>query len=138
RDDAHPVPEQLGELLDSRLFAGADWQLERMLDYVGPSGSSNRSTVYQVLAGLEGRLGLGDWTWEAYASHGETSTMNYLNRGFVSWARYNELIRAPNYGRDYVGRDPSSVVGHILGYEFRCTTGLPVFEDFTPSQDCID
>jgi outer membrane receptor protein involved in Fe transport len=145
RDAGHPVPTQLAALLDSRATTvpgltgpTADWQLERALDYLGPAGSSNRNTVYQVLAGLEGKLGLGDWTWDTSYSHGETSTMSYLNTGFVSQQRYSDIIRAPNYGKNFTKRDPTADVGHILGYEYTCTTGLPVFENFTPSQDCID
>jgi iron complex outermembrane recepter protein len=135
RDAAHPVPAQLATLLNSRPNPNANWALERGLDYLGPRRSTNDSTVYQVLAGLEGKLGLGDWTWEAYASHGETKTTNYLNGGFASFERYQRIIQAPNYGRNFVARDPSN---GILGYEIRCTSGLPVFSSFTPSQDCLD
>ena len=135
RDATHPVPTELAALLDSRATPGATWSFERILDYMGPRRSSNDSSVYQVLAGLEGKLGLGDWTWEAYASHGETRTTNYLNGGFVSVERYRTLITAPNYGRNFSRTDPS---GGILGYQMKCTSGLPVFTSFTPSQDCID
>jgi outer membrane receptor protein involved in Fe transport len=135
RDADHPVPAELAALLDSRTTSNAPWALERSLDYLGPRRSSNDSTVYQVLGGLEGKLGLGDWTWEAYGSHGETRTVNYLNGGFASVERYRTLIAAPNYGANFSRTDPS---GGILGYQMTCTTGLPVFTSFTPSQDCID
>ena len=134
RDAAHPVPAELAALLDSRPDKTAPWQLDRVLDYIGPRRSRNDSTVYQVLAGLRGNLGLGDWTWEAYGSHGETRITNYLNGGFVSLARYQKLIAAPNYGKGYTVGDPSG----ILGYKITCTSGLPVFNTFQPSQDCID
>lgn len=133
RDADHPVPADLAALLDSRATPDAPWSFERILDYMGPRRSTNNSTVYQVLAGLEGRLG-GDWTWEAYASHGETHTVNYLNGGFVSVERYRLLLSAPNYGAGFRRSDPS---GGILGYEMTCTSGLPVFDSFTPSDDCI-
>lgn len=136
RDATHPIPTELATLLDSRTTnpATATWQFERILDYMGPRRSHNESTVYQVLAGLSGNLGLGDWTWELYGSHGETKTLNYLNGGFVSSARYNKVITAPNYGRGFSMTDPSG----ILGYKLTCTSGLPVFSSFTPSQDCMD
>ena len=147
-DAAHPVPAELATLLNSRALpvapgqtpvpgsaANLPWAFERSLDYMGPRRSSNDSTVYQVLAGLEGDLGLGDWTWEAYGSYGETKTLNYLNGGFVSVERYRTLLTAPNYGANFSRQDPS---GGILGYQMTCTTGLPVFTSFTPSQDCID
>jgi len=135
RDAAHPVPPELAALLDARPNAAGDWQFEKILDYIGPRRSSNQSTVYQVLAGLEGKLGLGDWTWEAYASHGETNTTNYLNGGFASFERYNMILRAPNYGAGFSKQDPSA---GSLGYQIKCTSGLPVFTPFTPTQDCLD
>jgi iron complex outermembrane recepter protein len=145
RDAAHPVPPELAILLDSRTrtingpggpvtvsAANEPWQIERVLDFVGPRSSTNDSNVYQVLAGLQGDLGLSDWTWEAYVSHGQTSIKNVLNDGFVSLARWRTLVAAPNYGRGYSYRDPN------LGYAVSCTSGLPLFQDFEISQDCID
>ncbi|MEJ1964877.1 MAG: TonB-dependent receptor [Gammaproteobacteria bacterium] len=134
RDAAHPVPAELAALLDSRPDPNASWQMDRVLDYIGPRRSRNDSDVYQVMAGLNGNLGLGDWTWEAYGSHGETRITNYLNGGFVSVERYRKLIAAPNYGKGYTVGDPSG----ILGYKITCTSGLPVFNNFPVTQDCID
>jgi outer membrane receptor protein involved in Fe transport len=143
RDAAHPVPTELAVLLDSRTRANPSggapisaanepWQVERVLDFVGPRSSTNDSTVYQVLAGLQGDLGLADWTWEAYVSHGQTSIKNVLSDGFVSLDRWRTLIAAPNYGRGFSYRDPN------LGYAVSCTSGLPIFQNFEVSQDCID
>ncbi|MDR2216325.1 MAG: TonB-dependent receptor, partial [Nevskiaceae bacterium] len=134
RDADHPVPEELAILLDSRPDPNAPWLFENFLDFVGPRSSHNETTVYQVMAGLEGNLGLGDWTYEVYGSHGETKTLNYLNSGFVSYTRYAAVLQAPNYGQGLSISDPSNT----LGYNLTCTTGLPVFEPFTPSQDCLD
>jgi len=141
RDADHPVPPELAVLLDSRTrvvngqtVSAADepWQVERVLDFVGPRSSTNDSNVYQVLAGLQGDLGLADWTWEAYVSHGQTSIKNVLNDGFVSLSRWRTLVAAPNYGRGYSYRDPN------LGYAVSCTSGLPLFQEFEISQDCLD
>jgi len=136
RDDAHPVPAELEALLDSRAPDVVDdpWMLERVLDFLGPRRSTNDSTVYQVMAGFEGELGLKDWTWEAYVSHGETRVTNYLNGGFVSLERWRRLIAAPNYGRGFTIGDPSGA----LGYRVTCTSGIPVFEKFEISEDCRD
>jgi outer membrane receptor protein involved in Fe transport len=131
RDAAHPVPSELAALLDSRPTPGAPWQLNRVLDFLGPNGTENTTTVYQVMAGVEGRLPNNDWTWEAYASHGETDVLAYLQSGFASLQRWRSVVSSPNYGAGYV-RDAG------LGYVLRCTSGIPVFDSFTPSQDCID
>jgi iron complex outermembrane receptor protein len=132
RDADHPIPDELAELLDSRDDPAAPWMLERVLDFMGPRRSSNTATMYQVMAGLQGDLGLRDWTWEAYTSHGETRTTNYLNGGFVSVERWRTLVAAPNYGKGYRQADPTG----ILGYEITCTTGLPIFDVFEVSDDC--
>jgi len=143
RDGAHPVSPELATLLDSRTkvvngatvsAANDPWSLERVLDYTGPRRSTNRSTVYQVMAGLQGEIGIADWTWEAYASHGETNTTNYLNGGFVSVERYRRVMQAPNYGQNLTLGDPTG----ILGYQIKCTSGLPVFSNFQVSEDCLD
>jgi outer membrane receptor protein involved in Fe transport len=131
RDAAHPVPAELATLLDSRPNPGATWQLNRVLDFIGPRRTENTTSVYQVMAGLEGEFENNDWTWEAYVSHGETEVLAYLNGGFASVQRWREVVSAPNYGAGYV-RDAG------LGYTIRCTSGMPVFADFTPSQDCLD
>lgn len=132
RDDEHPVPDELRQLLDSRPAEVRDgpWRLDRVLDFIGPRRSSNDSTVYQVMAGLEGNLGISDWTWEAYVSHGETHITNYLNGGFISVERWRTLVSAPFYGKNFTMSHP------LLGYEIRCTSGLPIFEDFEVSEDC--
>jgi iron complex outermembrane recepter protein len=131
RGPDHPVPAELAALLDSRPDPDATWTLNRVLDFIGPRRTSNSTTTFQVMAGLEGALPNRDWTWEAYASYGETDVMSHLNGGFASAQRWRDVVTAPNYGRGYVND-----VG--LGYSLSCTSGLPIFEDFTPSQDCIN
>lgn len=130
-DSAHPVPAELATLLDSRPDPTAPWQLNRVLDFLGPQKSVNSTNVNQILAGVEGTFTNRDWTWEAYASHGNTNVLSHLVGGFASLQRYRTVVTAPNYGRDFA-RD----VG--LGFTINCTSGLPIFDDFTPSQDCID
>jgi outer membrane receptor protein involved in Fe transport len=130
-DAAHPVPSELRTLLDSRPNNTAPWQLNRVLDVIGANGTQNTTSVYQVMAGVEGSLRDQDWTWEAYVSQGETTVLSYLYQGFASLARWQELLNAPNYGANYA-RDAG------LGFNISCTSGVPVFGDFPMSQDCID
>jgi outer membrane receptor protein involved in Fe transport len=138
RDAAHPVSPELAALLDSRANQNANWNFNRVLDYLGPRGSSNDAQTYQVLAGLSGALPFGDWTWETYVSHGNTQTTNRLT-GFASNARYRALILAPNYGAGARITSNQAPPGNgTSGATITCTSGLPVFTDFVPSQDCID
>jgi outer membrane receptor protein involved in Fe transport len=150
RDDSHPVPAQLAELLDSRgpnvysttqfdpntglpiILTGvdADWRLSRTLDFLPPRQLRNRNEVYQLMTGLNGQLPFRDWTWEAYVSHGESKVDNdYI--GFASLERYRAIVQAPNYGRNFT-------LAGTAQTRITCTSGLPVFEQFEISQDCID
>src|SRR5690606_10074103 len=130
--DGRPVPPQLQALLDSRPDPDAPYTLSRNLDFAGPRRTRNNTDTYQLLAGLEGNVGTTDWRYEAYISHGKTSLLTEMS-GFPGLQYYREIVQAPNCGQDY----PRSV-GPPLFFEVNCTTGLPIFEYFTPSQDCLD
>ena len=66
-----------------------------------------------------------------YVSQGRTDQVSFLKSGFASLNRYRRVVQAPNYGRNFT-------FDATNGFIATCTTGLPIFEDFTPSQDCID
>jgi outer membrane cobalamin receptor len=150
RDADHPVPPELAALLDSRganvlsttqfnpatglpiVLTGVDanWRLGRTLDFLPPRQLRNTSSVYQLLGGLRGELGPKKWTWEAYVTHGESKTDNeYI--GFASLQRYRAVVQAPNYGRGFTQTGAGQA-------QATCTSGLPIFEQFDVSQDCID
>jgi outer membrane receptor protein involved in Fe transport len=150
RDAQHPVPAELATLLASRgpnvysttqfdpntgqplILTGADapWRLGRVLNFLPNRQLSNGTTLNQLMAGLEGRLPIKDWTWEAYAAHGETQTDNdYI--GFASLERYRAVVSAPFYGRGFTQTGTAQT-------RITCTSGLPIFESFQVSQDCID
>ncbi|HEY8521938.1 MAG TPA: TonB-dependent receptor [Gammaproteobacteria bacterium] len=147
---AFPVPEQLRALLDSRgpdvlsttefdpntgqplVVQGRNspWGIGGVFDFLPPRSMENTSNLYQVLAGFRGDLPLRDWSWEAYYSHGETRVdLDYI--GWVSTARWQEIVSSPNYGRglQLAGSGSTSLT---------CTSGLPVFERFEISPDCIE
>lgn len=131
--DGRELPDALNTLLDSRPDPGGDWALFQVLDYNGPIEPVNTNNVWQITAGLQGELMEGDWTWEAYASRGDTNIVAE-NFRMPSLQRYQELVSAENFGR-VEGFSPP---GSGRGYQLNCTTGLPVFERFEPSQDCLD
>ncbi len=82
------------------------------------------------MTGLNGDLPFRDWTWEAYVSHGESKVDNdYI--GFASLERYRAIVEAPNYGRGFTATGTGQT-------RITCTSGLPIFEQFAISQDCID
>ena len=38
------------------------WQLYQVLDYYGALEATNTTNLYQLMAGLNGRVGISDWT----------------------------------------------------------------------------
>ena len=131
---AFPVPAEFAALLDSRANPNANFSLQRYLNFMPSRATNNQSNVYQIQTGVEGSFPNRDWTWEAYISHGETTVDSYLYAGWASDQRYKQVAQAPNFGR---GFSQTSATG-ALGFNIRCTTGLPLVADFTPSADCID
>lgn len=108
----------------------AGWQLNTQLDWLPARGTENTSRLYQLAAGLRGDLGLSDWTWELYMSHGDSQTQTNYN-GFTSYANYLKIITAPNYGQGFTELGVSSK-------SLTCTSGInPMDRDLVVSDDCI-
>jgi outer membrane receptor protein involved in Fe transport len=110
--------------------ADASWLLGGTLNFIPVRSIENNTNLYQILTGLRGDFGFSDWTWEAYGSHGSTRVdLDYI--GFASTRRYQQIVSAPNFGRGYSATGPGSS-------SLSCTSGLPIFQQFQVSQDCID
>ncbi|MBK9251521.1 MAG: TonB-dependent receptor [Proteobacteria bacterium] len=152
QSQAFPVPTELAALLNSRganvtsnattpisydavtglpvVISGVDgnWRLGGTFDFLPVRQIENATNLYQLMVGFRGDLGLGDWTWEAYGSHGSTRTdLDYI--GFVSTARWQALASAPNFGKG------ASIAG-AGSTAATCTSGLPVFGG-TITEDCV-
>jgi len=132
----HAVPAQLAYLLNARTNPDAPWDLNMELPWMGPTTIQNTTNTYQVTAGLRGslpQLGFAkDWTWEAYASHGDTHIVTDYTGGFVNTVAYQTLIAQPFFGAGYSNNN------NFLGRAATCTSGLPVFQQLTPSADCVN
>ena len=108
----------------------AAWVLGGTLNFLPSRQIENTTNLYQILAGFRGELGIGDWTWEAYGSHGSTRTdLDYI--GFASTRRFQAIAQAPNFGKGFTQTSVAST-------SINCTSGLPIFSSFEVSQDCID
>ncbi len=148
-DDAVPgrvLPAELVTLLNSRTknigttaapnivsAAQDNWQLYQVLNYFGALEATNTTNLWQMMAGLNGKVGISDWTWESYFARGTTKTDAEIP--MPSLQRYQLLAAAPNFGRNANLTGPASPGGR--GYSLTCTSGLPVFNDITPSADCL-
>jgi outer membrane receptor protein involved in Fe transport len=131
RDAEHPVPAELAQLLDSRLFPNNPWALSIVPTFLEPRQTENTTNTYQILTGLRGELPINDWTWEVYGSHGKTNLVTDFKGGFYSTRRWQALIQAPFYGEGFT-------FSQTQGQAASCTSGLPIFDDFEITQDCLD
>jgi outer membrane receptor protein involved in Fe transport len=131
--DSAWLPADLLSLLNSRATPNAPWSLYQVIDYMGPETLQTTTDTWQMTAGLRGKLPFRDWTWDIYGSQGKTHEIDDYN-GLPSLQRLAYLDALPNFGK---GASISSPAGTPFGYGESCTSGLPVFQDFTPSNDCI-
>ena len=139
----HPVSTQLAELLNSRPNALAPWELELIPtsgQWLAPRSTIDDNNVYQMTAGLKGKLPFGDWTWDGYGSHGQASDY-VLGQGYASLVRYQEMIQAADYGAgaSITGNQkaPNYGFGAATG---TCTSGFysAIFQGGSPSSDCLN
>jgi len=133
---AFPVAPELAALLNSRgvsptTGANTNWTYNYNLTYMPQRSISNTQDTYEMLAGVRGKLGFGDWTYDFFASRGDT-TLQVEYKGYVDAASYQSLIALPNYGK---GQDFNNGRLGVLGH---CTTGLNPFVNTGVSQDCQD
>jgi outer membrane receptor protein involved in Fe transport len=129
--DVFPVAPEFATLLDSRAAPNSNWTHNFNLTFMPKRGLENTQQTYEMLAGLRGSLGIRDWTYDFFASRGNTTVATeYL--GFVDAASYQALISLPNYGK---GQDFNN---GRLGVLAHCTSGLNPFLNTPVSQDCID
>lgn len=137
--DGRTLPNDLNTLLDSRTGAagaGGEWSYNRVLDFTGPSEPINTTNTWQFLLGLNGSFDTADITWEAYISRGDTN-IETINHGLISHQRYQAVVAAPDFGVGRI-RSGATFTSRATGYDIYCDTGLPIFSDFTPSQNCLD
>ncbi len=106
-------------ILASRPSPNADFTFYKAFNILGPRYQSYDYEVWQITAGLSGKLGLGDWTWDVY---GSTSQAKFSNEqtGGASASALRNLLYSPTGGTEY------------------CEGGFNPFGNLTPSQDCID
>jgi outer membrane receptor protein involved in Fe transport len=148
----HPVPAPLADLINACAPAcvnqvivnpvtGATtngWLYEGGVDYLPPYRTDTTSNIFQLIAGLRGKLPIRDWTWEIYGSHGQTNVNAHLPESFLSETNVQTLFSFSQYGVGWRNPEALTVTGS-------CTTGLPIFNPdgsvnnaTTVSQDCAD
>lgn len=92
------IPSDLRTLLASRTSPNADFLVVKRFIDDGPRAYVNRTTTYQILAGLEGQLPIKDWTFELYGSYGRTKATDEVYSGAVSISAVQRLLTAADGG----------------------------------------
>ncbi|MCW2397172.1 outer membrane receptor protein involved in Fe transport [Sphingobium sp. B2D3C] len=134
--DGRAIPTELAQVLASRGNPTAPWQLTYYLNYANREARTDVFT-YNLVAGLEGKVPGTDWTWEAYASQGESET-NALITGTASLARFRAVIQSPNWGAGFKSQG-NAAFGGFGAASATCTSGFNPFDpNAQVSQDCID
>ena len=151
----HPVSAALATLLNARTGVGpattTPWQLLWLGDInsqLPPRGTEDENTVFQIRAGLTGKVPQIGWTWELNGSHSESEEYS-VARGDYSLSRYQALITAPDYGQGRIqgnftqpngsGGSIASPNGGFGAASVTCSSGFynALFNGATPSADCL-
>jgi outer membrane receptor protein involved in Fe transport len=137
-NDGRAIPGELATLLNSRPDPTGDYQLVYYLNNVlGNRASTVDVFSYQMLGGFEGTIPGGNWTWEAYASKGQSETSSLLT-GVASLERFRAVVSAPNWGAGFSAQG-NPAFGGFGANTATCTSGLNPFQKDIPiTQDCKD
>ena len=138
--EAWPSSAELYNLFMSRPDPNRVIWGNRSPDYLrevlgGGRSTTNTTTTMNFTLGLEGDLPSGDDSWDITLSSGRSD--NFVNQnGSVRLSSLRALYLVPNFGRNAIF-DPEPVNNGFAETNSQCTTGLPIFQRFLPSQDCV-
>ncbi|MFB0611493.1 TonB-dependent receptor domain-containing protein [Aurantiacibacter poecillastricola] len=136
--DPGELPDDLQTLLDSRPDPDAPFQLQSLL--FDDRETFSDVTTYNLTAGLEGFIPSTSLAWEAFVSHGISST--YAKQtGVNSLSRFTEVITAPNFGRGFQRTGNQGPPNFGFGASTAtCTSGLNLFNPPAGgfSEDCLE
>lgn len=112
------IPEDLRQLAASRPNPDAPLSITRRLSEVGLKVVDFDYDIYQATIGAQGKLGIGDWTWDVYGSKGRTKLQTLEDAPQLS--QITSLITASDGGMS------------------RCAGGFDAFGLSTLSTECFD
>ena len=87
----------LKTLLASRANPTAPFLLNKRFSEVGPRHEHDEHSIYQLQAGLNGKLGIGDWTWDLWSAYGKLNLL-VTQTGNVSHQAVRTLLEASDGG----------------------------------------
>jgi len=136
--DGRAIPADLATLLGSRPDPNGPWQLVYYLNNVlGNRQATTDVFSYNMQGGFEGKIPQIDWTWELYASKGQSETSSLLT-GVASLERFRAVVEAPDWGAGFSAQG-NPLFGGFGASSATCTSGLDPFNKSKPiTQDCIN
>jgi iron complex outermembrane receptor protein len=139
--EAWPTSAEVYNLFQSRPDPDAIIWGNRSPDYLRAAtgngrATTNQTTTMQMSLGLEGELPGGDDFWDVTLSTGRSDNL-VQQLGSVRLSQLRALYLVPNYGRGAVF-DPNPTDDGFAESVPTCTSGLPIFERFVPTKDCVN
>lgn len=92
------IPDDLKTYLASRPNPGAPFTITRFTQEVGPRGERNDYDVFQITAGVTGKIRSADLDWSIIGSFGKTRDLT-TETGYPSSSALQTLLSAPDGGR---------------------------------------
>lgn len=138
--DGDPIPRVLPASLQSMLASRPNptgaWKLVQYMDNIlGNRESAVDVLTYNLQGGFDGEIPGTDWTWEAYASAGQSETTSTLT-GVASLERYRAVVNAPNWGAGWSSQG-NPLFGGFGASTATCTSGIDPFnKSLVVSKDC--
>ncbi|GGD51919.1 TonB-dependent receptor [Erythrobacter arachoides] len=130
------LPSELVTLLNSRPDPTAPFQIQALL----PDNRETTTdvTTYNLTAGLEGSIPSTTFNWEAFVSHGISSTYA-VQTGIYSLNRLRAVLNGGNFGRGFSATG-NAAFGGFGAARATCTSGLNLFKPPTEgfSEDCLE
>jgi outer membrane receptor protein involved in Fe transport len=112
------ITPAFASILASRGTPNAPFTFYKALSFLGPRYQGYSYDVWQVTAGLSGKLGIKDWTWDIYGSTSQAKFQNEQTGG-ASASAISRLLNSPTGGTEL------------------CAGGFNPFGNITPSQECV-
>lgn len=127
-------------ILASRPNPNGDFTFQKAFTAAGDRLQTNTYDVYQIVLGADGVLPYRDWTWDTFASVGQTKTNN-IQHGALSKSAVVNLLYDPFGGAGGSRMEYDPVTGASVGmvaYPVLCEGGANFFGNHALSQSCMD
>lgn len=92
------IPASLRSVLNSRPDPNAPFQINKRFVEAPVRSYDARYETSQIIVGLRGKTGVGDWSYDIYGSRDRNVIKNQITAAVLA-SRVNQLLQAPDGGR---------------------------------------